>query len=341
MLTLTPHALDALLDKLISATLHTPLFIWGAPGIGKSQVVHQVAQRHHLPVIDVRLSQLMPGDIRGLPVADHSSRQSVFYPPDFLPTDPAAQGILFLDEFNQAPPAMQGITQQLILDRRVGSYQLPAGITIIAAGNRKQDRTTVYDLPAPVANRFLHLTLSVDLSCWRRYAQQQNVHEHILAFLAFRGDDLLHKIAADSPAWPSPRSWMMANDLYQQGLPVELAVGSGCATEFEAFTEIYQSLPDIDHILQGKAASTSRFPHDPSARWATITALVLRQQEAKSAFNAACWLVKQASAEWLQRFFSELLPLLRENNQLSAFAKQVDKHAEVKRWLDDYLQRYA
>lgn len=341
MLTLTADALDALLDQLISAAIRTPLFIWGAPGIGKSQVVHHVAQRHGLPVTDVRLSQLMPGDIRGLPVADHTSRQSVFYPPDFLPSAPDARGILFLDEFNQAPPAMQGITQQLILDRRVGNYQLPPGIAIIAAGNRKQDRTTVYDLPAPVANRFLHITLTVDLSCWRRYAQQSNVHEHILAFLAFRGDDLLHKMTTDSPAWPSPRSWMMANDLYQQGLPVELAVGSGCAVEFDAFTEIYQSLPDIDRILQGKATAANRFPTDPSARWATITALLLRQKEVKNAFNAAQWLVKQANAEWLQRFFSELLPLLRERDQLSTFAALVDKHVGMKRWLDDYLQRYA
>ena len=115
--------------------------IWGAPGIGKSQTVAEVAREAKIELIDLRLSQLAPTDLRGLPVADHKERTARWYPPEFLPR--GGQGILFLDELNMAPPAMQGIAQQLVLDRQVGSYTLPKGWHVWAAGNRLEDGASV------------------------------------------------------------------------------------------------------------------------------------------------------------------------------------------------------
>jgi MoxR-like ATPase len=72
--------------------------------------------------------------------------------------------MLFLDEINMAPPAMQGIAQQLILDRQVGSYRVPEGWFIWAAGNRKSDRAAVFEMPSALANRFIHLDLAPTLT---------------------------------------------------------------------------------------------------------------------------------------------------------------------------------
>jgi MoxR-like ATPase len=153
-----PLDLADFLDGIIRHQLKISTMIWGPPGIGKSSIVRQAAETHSLACIDLRLSQLAPTDLRGLPVADAGVAR--WYPPEFLPRE--GSGILFLDELNLAPPTMQGMAQQLILDRRVGSYTVPEEWFIWAAGNRKEDLAAVYDMPAPLANRFLHLEVEPD-----------------------------------------------------------------------------------------------------------------------------------------------------------------------------------
>lgn len=120
---MTPSNLKLYLNHLIGQHLQISTMIWRSPGIGKSSIVAQIAQERDIDFVDVRLSQLAPTDLRGLPVAEDGI--SKWYPPEFLPRD--GKGILFLDEINMAPPAMQGVAQQLILDRRVGSYKVPEG----------------------------------------------------------------------------------------------------------------------------------------------------------------------------------------------------------------------
>src|SRR3954470_20893278 len=180
-----------------------------------------------------------------LPVADNGV--SRWFPPEFLPREGA--GVLFLDEINLAPPAMQGIAQQLILDRKVGSYVVPDGWYIWAAGNRKEDRAAVFDMPAPVANRFLHVEVSPDFESFKTYALAAGIHEQILAFLSFR-PALLHKLDPQQPAWPSPRSWVIANDLYKTGLDIATVVGAGATSELQSFVALYEQMPDVSRILQ-------------------------------------------------------------------------------------------
>ena len=198
-----PSELAYYLEGLIQHQLKLSTMIWGPPGIGKSSIVAQTAAAHKLPCIDVRLSQLAPTDLRGLPVADTETGLSRWYPPEFLPREGA--GVLFLDELNLAPPTMQGMAQQLILDRRVGSYTVPEGWFIWSAGNRKEDRAAVFDMPAPLANRFLHLEVEPDFESFKTYALAKGLHEHLLAFLSFR-PTLLHKLDPQQTSWPSPRS---------------------------------------------------------------------------------------------------------------------------------------
>jgi len=217
---MTPQELTPYLSRLVEQRLQLSLMLWGPPGIGKSSIVADVAKQHELQLVDLRLSQLAPTDLRGLPVADNGV--SRWFPPEFLPT--SGQGILFLDEINMAPPAMQGIAQQLILDRRVGSYRVPEGWFIWAAGNRKSDRAAVFEMPSALANRFIHLDLVPDFDSFKAWGLGAGLSEQVLAFLAFR-PTLLHQIDAQRPNWPSPRSWVMAHQLRVAGLAVEPAVG--------------------------------------------------------------------------------------------------------------------
>jgi MoxR-like ATPase len=324
--------LKTYLDRIITNNLQISTMIWGAPGIGKSSIVSQLAIEHQLQFIDVRLSQLAPTDLRGLPVAEDG--RSKWFPPEFLPQ--SGKGILFLDEINMAPPAMQGMAQQLILDRRVGSYTVPNGWFIWAAGNRKEDRAGVFDMPAPLANRFLHLQVEPDFDSFKTYALTQKVHEQIIAFLSFR-PSLLHKIDPQQPAWCSPRSWMMASTLHYAGLDLAPAIGTLANAEFQAFTELYRILPNLAPILEGAGADIP-FPTEPSARYATAIGLTIRAKDADRAYNAFLWLSRVATAEWVQLFVSDLLNLMRSQGQLGMLATLIAKDPEIGKFLHNYRQ---
>jgi MoxR-like ATPase len=110
-------------NKLIAQKL--PVFIWGPPGIGKSSIVKQIATSQELEFLDLRLSLLDPTDLKGIPFFNAETKEGVWAKPSFLPSDTGSKGILFLDEINTAPPAVQASAYQLILDRKVGEYELP------------------------------------------------------------------------------------------------------------------------------------------------------------------------------------------------------------------------
>ena len=332
---MNPEDLKTYLDRIITNNLKISTMIWGAPGIGKSSIVAQLATTHQLKFIDVRLSQLAPTDLRGLPVAEKGV--SKWFPPEFLPQQ--GRGILFLDEINMAPPAMQGMAQQLILDRRVGSYVVPDGWFVWAAGNRKEDRAGVFEMPAPLANRFLHLQVEPDFESFKAYALGQGIHEQIIAFLSFR-PSLLHKLDPQQPAWCSPRSWMMASSLHYNGLDLAPAIGIAASAEFQAFILTSQMLPDLTPIFEGKGSHIP-FPVEPSARYATAIGLTVHATDADRAYHAFRWLSQVATAEWVQLFLSDLLGLMRSRGQLGILATLIDKDPSIQKFLHDYRQLVA
>ncbi|GGS23516.1 ATP-binding protein [Deinococcus knuensis] len=323
-MSLTANELQTYLSALVTGDLKLSTMIWGPPGVGKSSVVAQVAARHGLDFVDVRLSQLAPTDLRGLPVPEADGQGggvSRWYPPEFLPR--GGQGVLFLDEVNMAPPTMQGMAQQLILDRRVGSYELPDGWFVWAAGNRKEDRASVFDMPAPLANRFLHLTVRPDFDSWRAYALARGLHEHVIAFLTFR-PELLWRLDPQQPAWPSPRAWEMAARLHRAGLDATPAIGDAAGAEFSAFVRLYEQLPDLGTVLEGRGAGL-RLPDEPSVRYAAVVGLAARAKNADEAHHAFTWLADNAGPEWLQLYVATLVSKFQAIGQLADLADLIGR----------------
>jgi hypothetical protein len=232
-----------------------PAFIWGAPGVGKSDVVRQIGARRNLEVRDIRLSLLDPTDIKGFPVPDVRKRVMNWLPANFIPTE--GQGILFFDELNAAAPAVQAAGYQFILDRRIGDVQLPAGWSILAAGNRSSDRALTHTMPSPLANRFVHIDFETDIDDWYAWALEHGISAQTCAFLRFR-PALLHSFDAKTNprSFPSPRSWVFADEIRGSALDADTefelvcgAVGEGAATEYLAFVRLAASLPSVDQIL--------------------------------------------------------------------------------------------
>jgi MoxR-like ATPase len=271
------------LNLLVQA--RQPVFVWGQPGIGKSDVMAQVAKARKIPLLDIRALLLDPVDLRGLPYLEatddpscangHSYKQAKWASPDFLPT--SGEGILFLDELNAAAPMVQASCYQLVLDRKLGDYRLPDGWAIAAAGNRQTDRAVTHQMPTPLKSRFTHLDFEVDLNDWCQWAIQNSIRPEIIAFLRFK-PELLSDFDRDKTAFPTPRTWaFVSNILNQQPAPViENAliagtVGDGAATAFAAFLKTFRELPNVDAILM--SPDTERVPTEASALHAVAGAL--------------------------------------------------------------------
>jgi hypothetical protein len=238
-----------------------PTFLWGPPGIGKSDIVKQIGDELDREVIDVRLALWEPTDIKGIPYYNSDQGRMVWAPPSELPTDPESTAIIFLDELNSAPPAVQAAAYQLILNRRVGTYELPKGVDIVAAGNREGDRGVTYRMPAPLANRFVHLEMKVDFDDFQDWATLNKVHPDVVGYVGFAKQDLYDfDPKSASKAFATPRSWVFVSDLLDDddtdtdtlATLIAGAIGDGLANKFMAHRKIAGKLPKADDILDGK-----------------------------------------------------------------------------------------
>ena len=238
-----------------------PVFLWGPPGIGKSDIVKQIGEDAGREVIDVRLALWEPTDIKGIPYYNADKGAMVWAPPAELPTDPESTAVIFLDELNSAPPAVQAAAYQLILNRKVGTYSLPKGVDIVAAGNREGDRGVTYRMPAPLANRFIHLEAKVDFDDFQEWAVMNAVHPEVVGYVGFAKQDLYDfDPKSPSKAFATPRSWVFVSDLLKDDDTdidtlhnlIAGAVGDGLAVKFMAHRKIAGRLPKAEDILKGK-----------------------------------------------------------------------------------------
>ena len=238
-----------------------PIFLWGPPGIGKSDLIKQIGEDTNREVIDVRLALWEPTDIKGIPYFDSNAGTMTWAPPAELPTDPKSKAILFLDELNSAPPAVQAAAYQLILNRKVGTYHLPDGVDIVAAGNRDGDKGVTYRMPAPLANRFVHLEMKVDFEDWQDWATTHGIHPEVVGYVGYAKQDLYdYDPKSPSKSFATPRSWSFVSDLVaDEEIDTESltnlvsgAIGDGLAVKFMAHRKIASKLPKPDDILDGK-----------------------------------------------------------------------------------------
>jgi len=242
-----------------------PIFLWGPPGIGKSDIIKQLGTELDAHVIDVRLSLWEPTDIKGIPYFDSNDNTMRWAPPSELPDATLAsqhkQIILFLDEMNSAAPAVQAAAYQLILNRRVGTYHLPDNVVLVAAGNRETDKGVTFRMPAPLANRFVHLEMQVNWDDYFEWAVENKVHQDVVGFLSFSKKSLYDfDPKSSSRAFATPRSWSFVSELLtDDDVDVDTltdlvsgSVGEGLAISFMAHRKISSKMPNPTDILTGK-----------------------------------------------------------------------------------------
>lgn len=289
--TVTPSTLKDELRICIAAK--RPALVWGEPGIGKSQIVRQLADELYADdypthasmagtmngatppwFLDMRLSQYSDVDLRGVPSVENG--RTVWNVPAEFPHD--GRGIWFCDEINRALTSVQNAAMQLVLDRRIGSYVVPNGWALIAAANR--DGGGVQRINEALRYRFAHFNLVVDANDWYNWAISNGIHPMVGAFAGKFRPDLLHQSLKDSDSAPNPRAWEFVSQLITDELPyrvlmplLEGVIGHGATVEFLAFWELYTNLPNMTEIRTHP--STAAIPADIAARYAVASALAV------------------------------------------------------------------
>jgi len=260
----TVTSLQARKSLLEAFRVKRPLFLWGPPGIGKSELVEGITKELGGLMIDLRLGQMEPTDIRGIPFYNKDKNIMEYAPPGDLPdAETAAQYpvvVLFLDEMNSAPASVQSAAYQLILNRRVGKYVLPDNVVMVAAGNRESDKGVTYRMPTPLANRFIHQEMKVDFASWQEWAVQNKIHKDVVGYLSFAKQDLYDFDAKSaSRAFATPRSWSFVSQLLNDSVDDETltnlvagTVGEGLAVKFMSHRKIASRMPNPADILSGK-----------------------------------------------------------------------------------------
>jgi hypothetical protein len=307
-----------------------PGFVWGPPGVGKSDVVKQVAEEMKHDLIDIRLSMLDPTDLKGFPVADREKELMRWFTADFLPTK--GKGILFFDEANAAPKSVEAPMYQLTLDRKLGDYVLPDGWAIILAGNRETDRAIANRMSSALSNRLVHIEYEISLDDWCTWAiERGGITSELLAFMRFR-PELLHKFDPNSKSFPTPRSWMFASELVRSGLSRDTefellkgTVGEGAAGEFEAFVRVYQNLPSIDKILV--SPDSVKVPEDPATLYALTTALA--EKVGKDNFDRLMQYTNRMAMEYQVVFIRDAIRRKAPIENTKAFIKWSLDNADV------------
>lgn len=257
-----------LLDVLLNVAIIRPVFIWGAPGIGKSSIVESFASSLGLPCVSLLGSQLAPEDIIGVPQIIDG--KSVFCPPRQIAREEPY--CLFLDELNACSQEVQKAFYSLIHDRRIGEYFLPDGSIIIGAGNRAQDNAIVKPMSSALINRMFHVELIASHRDWLGWAAQNGIHPHIVEYIGLRPDHLWRQPPKTEEPFSTPRSWHMLSDAmtsYGESITEKQLeiLASGClsphhATQFRAFIKQIRNRYALSAIINGD----QKWPDKPEDR---------------------------------------------------------------------------
>jgi hypothetical protein len=325
--------------------------LWGPPGIGKSSIIHQIGVELGFVnreigldnIVDLRLAQLEPTDLRGVPMPNRETMRAEWFLPAFWPHRakedgeriiinedgeeetieykagecPHGPGIVFLDEIEKAPVSVKNASLQLVLDRRIGAYILPDDWAIVCAGNREEDGCFSAPLGKALENRMIHFEVDANVDDWAAWARENNVLEDVIGFLYFRNDLLYHQ--TDDHAFPTPRSWEMGSTLLKTAKAqkekkelLQATVGTGAAQEYTVWQAVYKNV-DPEAVFKGEMPNFDG--QDQSFRYAVALAVAFHLRKRKTGIKKA----EKHIAKFLGMLTAELRVVFLRQQTLPCF----------------------
>jgi hypothetical protein len=315
----------------------------GSPGIGKSGIVHYIAQEYNLLVIDLRLAQCEPPDLLGFPYANHATGRSGYLPMDTfpiegdpLPINPAtgkaySGWLLFLDEMTSAVRAVQAAAYKIVLDRMVGLKKLHKNCAIVAAGNKDTDGAIVEAMSTALQSRMAWLELVVNADDFMDWGMRNGIDHRITDYIKFKPAQVYTFTPDHSDkTYACPRTWDMASRLLKV-LPLEDrllkhglvgTISEGVALEFINFCRVYDQIPKLEIILQSPL--TTPMPVEPSYLYALTGSL--SNNASKSNIDSMIKYVKRMGKEFQVMTLKETVrrdSSMMENQRLIEWADEI------------------
>jgi len=269
----------------------TSIALWGPPGIGKTQMMEQVADEIGAKCKVFLTATMDPTDVVGVPhpVLGKGLDITKFLPPEDLLclTEEAEDKGAMIALFDDMPACEERVfaaLYRIFQQREVGGRKIRDNVLLCATGNRVEDRAGAQELPTALANRFIHFTLRVDNNEWRQWAMKNDIVEEIVAFIRTK-PDALHDFKPNEGfmAFPTPRSVAKASDLVhaigynnEEDLSVALegCCGQGWSTSFMAFQKVRYKLVPPDEIVKDPEKARVPDSSEVDVTFATMTSLV-------------------------------------------------------------------
>lgn len=343
------------------------IFLWGLPGIGKSAAIAQLVEEENerllkitpkdelfanrdgkyvaFDFVDIRLSLKDATDISGLPTfyTDTTGKKRTEWAlPDEFPTNPNWKGIIFLDEFNLAQPLVMNACYQLVEDRRIGTYKLPDGAIIIAAGNGDNCKAFNTELPDAMKDRFTHINIAVDFNAWSVWAIKNNINQNIITFLKTQRPELFYDkqtMGNGENVFATPRSWEVVSQILELEGEVQEntlknhingRIGVEAGTIFWNYLQKSKKLPSFEDILNNKV----KMPEDElDVFYSCVIGCLYTIKNIKD---------KEQRGEQIHNFIEVIDKLNKvENGTLALKLTCSVFNGEVKHnWLDNCIKKY-
>jgi hypothetical protein len=255
-------------------------YITSSPGMSKSALIAEIADEANLKLIDLRLSQIEPHDLHGIPF-QNNNHKAEYLPFDTFPleTDPIPEGysgwIILFDEFGSTEGGTQIAAQKIIDTRLIGNHKLHNKCYLVACGNRQEDNCYVVPMAKSLCSRLVHFTLELTTQEWVTYAAETDIDGRIISFIQYKPSALnMFDPSSKDTTFPCPRTWSILSklikpykDLTQHKALIEGVVGESVSYEFQLFLRYFEDLPTIQEIIENPYLAV---PHDLGKCFATI-----------------------------------------------------------------------
>ena len=276
-------ARDEVGEYIVPTVRQRPVFLIGAPGIGKTAIMEQIAAEMEIGLVSYAMTHHTRQSAIGLPFisekryGDETVRISEYTMSEILASvynliqeSGKREGILFLDEINCLSETLAPSMLQFLQYKTFGNRRLPDGWVIVTAGNPPQYNKAVHEFDIATRDRLKYIPVEEDYDVWKKYAYTRGIHAAILAFLEVNRKWFYSiRTTADGPQFATGRGWedlSQAMRLYEaNGYPVELTLIAQYITDseishrFAMFYDLHRKYREeyrIEEILRGEVPQT-------------------------------------------------------------------------------------
>lgn len=325
----SPSQTKEIIKKMVSCGgFNQSIYLEGPSGIGKSELVAQLANELNAELIDIRLGHYDTIDLNGIGIPDLENKKAVWTRPEIFPPENCDKKyLIFLDEFNHANEQVFGSAYQFVLERRIGTHILPKNVLIIGAGNSVSDKGIAFDMPSPLLNRFLKINIEVNLNDWLDYAVENNIDWKITSFLK-TNKDLLHKFdgVSNEDNFPTPRNWFKFNSFKEEfndssfvDVVCNGLLGFSVSVQFKQHLELLRKVPCIEDIFNGNPQVHTLSDLNSSYAFYMLVKSYLKNNlhsiSVEHFLNLFKYTNKQPNSEVMQMLNSEVISFVNKNSE--------------------------